>query len=77
MFFLVIKKLKLRSVNDELKEHTLSSEKTIGEIKKQLRDSEMKKEEALSKLTELSIRVQSLKANVFMLKLQSLNNPLE
>jgi len=37
----------------------------LAEVKKQLKDAEMKKEEALSNQTKLTIELQNLKINVY------------
>lgn len=42
----------------------MNAEKANSELKKQLREAEMRKEEALSKQTELSVQIQSLKIAV-------------
>jgi hypothetical protein len=39
-------------------------ETNLAEVKKQLKDAEMKKEEALSSQTKLTIELQNMKINV-------------
>ena len=46
------------------KEQLTKTENSVLELKKQLKDAETKKEEALSKQTQQAIELQNLKINV-------------
>lgn len=42
----------------------MSSERNISELKRQIKEADARREEALSKQTDMSIQMQSLKINV-------------
>ena len=59
-------------MNDKsLRESLVRAETNVSEIKKQLKDAEARREEALSRQTQIAIELQSIKLNV-MIKLTAI-----
>jgi len=58
------------------KEQLTKTENSVLELKKQLKDAEAKKEEALNKQTQQAIELQNLKINVKSLRIHLDNPPL-